>query len=143
MTNVVRSMRVLLRHWRTSGLIVLSIALAVAVNCTIVSLLEALIHPELDMPAPDQLYWVNLYGDRANVMTQARSDSILLSHSAGFALTAWRRNDKNAVVLEHGDSFTPVTSVKVAANFFDVAEIRPLAGRVLDARDIGAQPPSV
>ena len=121
-------------------LVVFSIALAIAVNSTIVSLLEALVYPKMDMAAPDRLYWVNFFGDRAHRLSAVRRDSILTSHGAGFTLTTWRRSDDNAIVLENGDRFTTVTSARVGPEFFNVAGITPVLGRVLSAQDTNADP---
>src|SRR5665213_1422629 len=127
--------RALRRDWRTVALVVFSVALAIAVNSTVVSLLEALIYPSIDMKAPDRLYWLNFYGDRAHQLSATQRDSILAPYGKGFDLTTWTRSKTNATVLENGDRFTAVTSVRIGPEFFNVAGITPLQGRVLTPQD--------
>lgn len=137
------NVRAVLRDWPTTMLVVLSIALAIAVNSTVVSLLEALLYPKMDMAAPDRLYWVNFYGDFRHRLTAVRRDSVLLSHGAGFTVATLQWGARNAAVLENGERLTPVTSASVGPDFFEVAGITPLLGRVLAAQDTSANPPAV
>lgn len=134
--------RALIRDWRTVGLVVFSIALAIAANSTVVSLLEALIYPKMDMAAPDRLYWVDFYGDRHRRLSWGQRDSVLLRHSIAFDLGYWSRGIE-PVVLENGKAFTAVTAVQSNPAFFKVASITPVQGRVLVREDSGAQPPRV
>ena len=132
--------RALLRNWRTTALVVLSIAMAIAVNSTVVSLLEALIFPKMDMSAPERLYWANFYGDFKHRLPAAQRDSILRSHGASFTLSTWGRARTDGTVLEYGDRFASVTKAQVGPAFFDLAEITPVSGRVLTAADTNANP---
>jgi putative ABC transport system permease protein len=132
--------RALLRDWRTATLVVFSIALAIAVNSTVVSLLEALIYPRMDMKAPDRLYWVDFYGDYKHQMSDAKRDTILSRHAAGFSITTWADGRENGVVLENGDRFTSVRQAVVGPAFFELAGITPLSGRVPTPQDTSASP---
>jgi predicted permease len=143
MTISFPTLRALRRDWRTVALVVFSIALAIAVNSTVVSLLEALIHPKMDMRAPDRLYWVSFYGDFAHRLPAAARDSILLSHSSSFTLTTWAEGPDNAVVLENGERYTAATSALTGPGFFAVAGITPVRGRALTPQDTSIDPPAI
>lgn len=131
--------RALLGEWRTTALVVLSVALAVAVGSTAVSLLEALIYPKLDMAAPDRLYWVNFYGGRENRLPASKRDSIMSLHAKAFESTTWERIGSQ-ILLENGERFVAVAGVRAGPRFFEVAGITPAQGRILTAKDTNASP---
>src|SRR5471032_1240681 len=57
--------------------VILSLALAIALNTTMYSVLDAFMHPRLDMRAPERLYWVRFYGDyKGHVDMRARDAAL-------------------------------------------------------------------
>jgi len=135
--------RALLRDWRTASLVVFSIALVVAVNSTVMALLEAFLYPKLEVREPNRLYWVSFYGDYRYRLRAAQRDSFLMRHSRAFDLTTWHRSAPSEIVLENGERFTAVTGVRAGPHFFDVAGITPVMGRVLTPADTSGDPGTV
>ena len=48
------------RHPGFSLVAVLSLALAIALNTTMYSVIDALVNPKLDIQDPDRLYWLTI-----------------------------------------------------------------------------------
>ena len=69
------------RHRGFSLVAVLSLALAIALNTTMYSVIDALVRPKLDMRSPDQLYWLRIWGDIRGRVDGATRASML---SSGF-----------------------------------------------------------
>ena len=51
------------RHPGFSLVAVLSLALAIALNTTMYSVIDALVNPKLDVKDPEGLYWLTIWGD--------------------------------------------------------------------------------
>src|SRR5688572_14187051 len=61
--RVAQSLRLLKRHKRFSAMAVACLGLAVGLNTTMYSVLDAIISPRLDIRDPEQLYNLYYYGD--------------------------------------------------------------------------------
>ena len=59
--------------------VILSLALAIALNTTMYSVLDAMTHPRLDMRNPDRLYWIRFFGDYKLRVDHKSRDAALAS----------------------------------------------------------------
>src|SRR6185295_351825 len=93
--QVGRSARLLLKHRGFSAVAVTSLALAIALNTTMYSMLDALVSPRVDMRDPQQLYSVSYFGDYRRRVDQETRNSLLKSGFRSYealtsaSLTAW------------------------------------------------------
>src|SRR3954464_4649431 len=89
------SARLLLKHRGFSAVAVASLALAIALNTTMYSMLDALVSPRVDMRDPRQLYSVASFGDYRRRVDQETRNSLLKSGFRSYealtssSLTAW------------------------------------------------------
>jgi hypothetical protein len=72
-----------------ASVVILSLALAIALNTTMYSVLDALIHPRVDIRDPDQLYMIRLYGDYHGRVSLAERDSAVRSGVRNIEAAAW------------------------------------------------------
>ncbi len=115
---------------------ILSLALAIALNTTMFSVLDAMINPRLDMREPNQLYRLTVRTiGRADVDDATRASLI----SAGFKtyeeVTYHDQNFLQQGAVEFGHRYAQVRSATVAPNFFSMLGSRPVAGRLFVSED--------
>ncbi len=117
---------------------VLSLALAIALNTTMYSVIDALVRPKVDMQDPTQLYRLIIWGDARQRVDQATRASLLTTgfgvyESATFTLRS------STMDAELGRRFTEASVSVVAPNYFITLGIRPKAGRVFVDGDFAGQ----
>ena len=56
----------------------LSLALAIALNTTMYSVIDALVNPKLDVQDPERLYWLTIWGDIIEIASTSRPAPRLL-----------------------------------------------------------------
>jgi predicted permease len=129
------------RHRGFSIIAVLSLALAIALNTTMYSVIDALVNPKLDIEDPDRLYVLTIWGDYFHRVDDATRAGLLrtgfntyesatrYSGAGGFA---------RSVALEHGRRYREASVAEVAPNFFGVLGARPIAGRTFVDEDLNA-----
>jgi putative ABC transport system permease protein len=118
--------------------VVLSLALAIALNTTMYSVLDALIHPRIELRDPGQLYVIRLYGDYHMRTSAADRDAALRSGLPSIeAVTSFDAMDRSAI-LEGGGHVAEGPITAVATNYFDVTGPRLLAGRTFVPSDSSA-----
>lgn len=122
--------------------VILSLALAIALNTTMYGVLDALTHPRLDMRSPERLYWIRYFGDYKHTVDNAGRDSALATGMrtyesvtrTGLVIAA------RGTMIERGQNFHEGVVAGVGPNYFDVVGPRVLAGRTFIASD--AESPS-
>src|SRR4051812_14478768 len=118
------SARTLRRQPGYSVVVVLSLALAISLNTTMYAMLDALIHPRVDIRDPDHLFKIRMYGDyRFQVSTHQR-DSLLRAGAPSIESIAWydpvSGTGPRGTVVEAGDRAEDVGVTVVSHDYFDL-----------------------
>jgi putative ABC transport system permease protein len=142
MNRLLDSLRIVLRHKRFAALAILSLSLAIALNTTMYSVLDALIYPKVDMHEPERLYTLGYYGDYSTRMTAEEKYEGIKALSSLEAVGGRVRNfgmtDDNLV--ERGSKVMEANIVTVTDNFFTLIGVRPVYGRLLSPADASTEP---
>jgi putative ABC transport system permease protein len=123
------------RHRGFSIVAVVSLGLAIALNTTMYSVLDAMINPRVDVSHPEDLYSLSVWGDRfGKISLQQRAD-ILRSASTILTETATFDGGRDGAMLEHGRRLRRGGVAHVSPNIFRFLGIRPAAGRAFSDAD--------
>jgi len=134
------SLRLLGRQKRFTALAVASLAIAVALNTTMYSVLDAMISPNLSIREPERIYTIEYFGDYRRIvpeqeklegMRQLKSFAMLGVQSTFFF---------GAHAATSGSRSRDARVATVSPNYFDLLGVRASAGRLLTGRDVGAAP---
>ena len=109
---------------------VLSLALAIALNTTMYSVIDALVNPKLEVTDPDRLYWLTIWGDYRNRVDEPTRAALLrdgFNTYEGITLYTSPRGASRQVAVEHGRHYAQGSVAVVAPNFFSVLGARPTA----------------
>ena len=90
------------RHRGFSIVAVVSLGLAIALNTTMYSVLDAMINPRVDVSHPEDLYSLSVWGDRRGKITLQQRADILRSASSILTETATYEGPRDGAMLEHG-----------------------------------------
>ncbi|MEO7086298.1 MAG: FtsX-like permease family protein [Gemmatimonadaceae bacterium] len=118
--------------------VVVSLALGIAVNTTMYGVLDALIKPRVDMRDPSRLYRAAFFGDYHWTVSNQARDAALMTGLHSYESITRSEQGFGDQLIEHGERarMTPVEGV--AANYFDVLGVQPLAGRTFIGADSAA-----
>jgi putative ABC transport system permease protein len=132
-----RSARTLRKQPVFTTVVILSLALAISLNTTMYGVLDAMIHPPLDVRDPDQLYWIRFYGDYQFKVDNRARDAALTSGMHGYsAITSKGAGiGSGFALIEHGANVVEGSIDGVGENYFDVIGPRVLAGRTFVQAD--------
>jgi putative ABC transport system permease protein len=139
------SIRMALRTLRKqpgfTTVVVLSLALAIALNTTMYGVLDALINPRVDIRRPEDVFSVRLYGDYRNRVSTAQRDSAVRAGLRNIEAVALEDNGFGArSTLEAGNNFVEGGVSHVSYGYFDLIGPRVIAGRTFIAADVDASP---
>lgn len=140
--SVRQSLRVLARHKRFTALSVLSLGVAIGLNTTLYSVLDAMLNPALEMRDHRDLYRISFYGDMRRLVPQEEKDRMLAALPIVADLAASSVNHSGNLA-ERGKVFRAVRVANVSPNYFSVVGVSPLHGRLLTRADIGVSPAPV
>ncbi len=126
------------RHPGFTIVAVLSLGLAIALNTTMYSVLDAMISPTLDMREASDVYGIALWGDTRHRVDDATRASLLRSGLHAFQEVSFEKMDRSAVAVEYGRQYKLSASAIVEANYFAMLGAHPLAGRYFGDADITA-----
>jgi putative ABC transport system permease protein len=134
------SFRTLVRHKRFSALAIVSLSLAIALNTTMYSVLDALIDPHVAMREPKRLYSLSYYGDfRRRVLDQDKAEAMrTLTFAEGMAKSLPNFAANN--IVERGALTRDARVKNISANYFALLGNQPSAGRLLSGADVNAEP---
>ena len=121
---------------------VLSLALAIALNTTMYSVIDALVNPKLEVTDPDRLYWLTIWGDyRQRVDERTRAALLRDGFNTYEGITLYRgpSGTSRQVAIEHGRHYAQGSVAVVAPNFFTVLGARPISGRAFVDGDLNAE----
>ena len=143
MDRIRPSLRTLVRQKRFALMAILCLGLAIALNTTMYSVLDGLIRPRSEVVDPERLHEVTWFGDYRQTIPMHEKDAALRSTAfqEGVAATYYPRAEDR--IVEHGAQLREAHTRVVSPNFFALHGLRPLAGRLLDARDSTTQPSPV
>src|SRR5439155_27358393 len=120
--HIRHSLRTLARHKRFSALAILSLAIAIALNTTMYSVLDALIYPKLAMKDQSRLYEIHYLGDyKGRVSKEEKMQTILAMKSfAGITRDIPTFGFGSAPVVERSDKSSSARVRTVSPNYFEV-----------------------
>ena len=130
-------LRTLRRQPGYTSVVVLSLALAISINTTMYSVLDALVNPRIDMRDPSGVYTVRLYGDYKGHVSRAQRDSMLRSGLQNIEAVAWV-NGVSGVrgnTIEAATAYTEGSINTVSAEYFDLIGPKLIAGRLFSPAD--------
>lgn len=134
------AIRTLGRHKGFTIVAVLSIAIAIALNTTLYSVLEAMLAPRINARRPDQVYGVYYFGDRFNRLGPNDVANAVAARMKSFdglsGSRVWARWRAEPLV-ENGRRYMRAMPMEVRTNFFDFLGTQPMEGRTFLARDEG------
>jgi putative ABC transport system permease protein len=132
--HVRQSLRLLARHKRFSALAIVSLGLAIALNTTMYSVLDALISPKSAMRDPDRLWTLVYIGDYKQVISVPELNDAYRSLSFVENATGARQSQGEHAAERNG-ALREVSVLMVAPNYFAVTGLRAVSGRVLGPGD--------
>jgi putative ABC transport system permease protein len=109
---------------------VLSLALAISLNTTMYTVIDAMVRPTLAMREPDRLFSVVFYGDRKGRIDRAAAAALIRSSRRTIEATTYTTRGFFAVAVEHGSQFASAGVSFVGPNYFQVLGVVPLRGRL-------------
>ncbi len=117
------------RHRGFSLVAVLSLGLAIALNTTMYSVLDAMLDPRVDVSHPEDLYSLYAFGDRFGRISAKQRADLLRSASGVIVATTAVNTRFDGAMLEHGHRLRRGTVATVAPNIFQFLGVRPAQGR--------------
>jgi len=136
------AIRTLKRHKGFTTVAVLSIAVAIALNTVMYSLMDAMLDPQVSARNPELIYSIAYFGSRERPNPPgdvARAVAARLSAFEGLTgsrryTSSWRAEP----VAENGRRYMRVDAVVVQPNYFEFLGTQPVEGRTFVARDENA-----
>ena len=127
--------RTLLRHPTFAITATLALALAIAVNTTMFSVLDAMMNPRIGATHPEQLYSVRHFGFVGYRLATSALDQALESGGKTYSAFTGSRGYMNGGVVERGGHEQQADIEIVRSNFFAVMGVAPLAGTLVPPPD--------
>jgi predicted permease len=122
-------LRIIRRSPGFSAPVVLTFALGIGVNTAIFSVVDAMVLRPLAVAHPDRIVRIfnedPAHADRGTMSSWLEVDRFR-SDSGAFAAVA--ASDRRAVIVKHGDEARLLLANVVSDNYFDVFQVRPVAG---------------
>ena len=136
-TSVRVALRTLGRHRGFTIVAVLSLAIAIALNTTMYSVLDAMFAPHVSARLPENLYTLRYFGDYQQRLSPGSIERALKANVRGYeGVTGyWPYGFPSQPLAENGTAFRRVRPSIVWPNFFDLLGTPPLQGRTFLPRD--------
>jgi predicted permease len=123
------AIRALRQHRAITAVAILSFSLAIALNATMYSMLDALINPRVEMRAPERLFWLDYRGDARHRVPDAMMDSLIAACTrACDGVAEYKQLYVTSLIAAGARSHTGDV-VGVSVNYLTVAGIRLEEGR--------------
>jgi putative ABC transport system permease protein len=130
--------RTLIRHPTFAITATLALALAIAVNTTMFSVLDAMINPTIGAGHPEQLYTLRYFGYYGRNLGQSAPDLALAAGGKTYSgYTTGGYYFGGSGVVERGDLNRHAAVSMVAPDFFRFLEVAPLEGTITPPSDPG------
>jgi putative ABC transport system permease protein len=125
-----------------TAVVVLSLGLAIALNTTMYAVLDALIHPRVDIRDPASLYRIQFFGDYHGHVSNAQRDS-LLSLTPSIEAVAWYNGGTfiSPRPLRAYDQFAEAPVAIISRQYFELMAPKLVAGRIFARGDEEAETP--
>lgn len=137
-----RALRLLRRSKRFAALAILSLGVAIALNTTMYSVLDAMINPKLTIHEPERLFEAPYFGDyRRRLPVRERNREIMeqLGFHAGAAGFGYGEAGfpygDGSNTIERGARLRSARVLTVTPNYFGLLGVRAIGGRLLAAGD--------
>lgn len=141
--HVTLAVRSFARHPGFTITAILSLALAIALNTTMYSVLDALVNPDIFARDQSRLYRLLVYGDPRHRVGDAARIAMLREMAAVTSGMTYVAGGPAAMGAEYGNRYAQVSSNTVAPNYFDVLGIGPTRGRSFTAADMASEMPPI
>lgn len=135
--QVRQSLRTLARHRRFVATAILCLGVAIALNTTMYSVLDALLKPRSDIRNPEQIVRFDYFGDYKQLIPRAEKHAGFLSLSFHQGVAA-SRPSWDDVIAERGSRVREVWTQIITPNWFAFHGLRAAEGRLIDERDLDA-----
>lgn len=129
--------RTLLRHPTFAITATLALALAIAVNTTMFSVIDAMMNPKIGARNPEQLYSLKYFGRIGNRVDFAERDRILAQGGRTYSAITGSGFYGMGAIVERGSFARPANVIIVRPNYFATMGIAPLQGTLSPASDQG------
>ena len=125
-----------------TAVVVLSLGLAIALNTTMYAVLDALIHPRVDIRDPALVYRIQFFGDYHGNVSSARRDSLLLL-APSIESVAWYNGITfvSPRAIRAGDQFAEAPVASISRQYFELMGPRVISGRLFVRGDAEAETP--
>jgi len=136
------AVRTLAKQPGFTTVVVLSLALAIAINTTMYSVLDALIKPRVDIRSPEDVFVIRMYGDYKHRVSREQRDALLRSGLKNVVAVAWvdAIGAYTRQTLEAGANYTEGRVKAVSPEYFPLIGPKLLAGRLFNDSDVSATP---
>ena len=134
--------RALLRQKTFAITATLAMALAIAVNTTMFSMLDAMINPSIGAREPERLFYIQYFGDprhRVDFTANERAVDAAVGAQDGYTAISSTTN----AAAERGGHVTAANVASVRVNFFPTIGVTPLAGRLIPGADLASSSSSI
>lgn len=128
-----------------TAVVILSLALAIALNTTMYSVLDALVSPRVDIRRPEDVWIVRMYGDYRSRVSLAEREAALRSGLRNVETVAWvdAINEYRKQIFEFGSRLAEGSVRGVGIEYFDLIGPQVVAGRTFRPDDLNAAPKRV
>ncbi|HEX3867361.1 MAG TPA: ABC transporter permease, partial [Gemmatimonadaceae bacterium] len=128
------------RHPGFSATAVVSLALAIALNTTMYSVIDAMVSPKTDVRDPDRVFTLRIWGDYRHQVDDATRASLVREASNVYEEAAFSSQwGVFGLAVEYGKRYQGASGIIVAPNYFHLLGIAPIAGRTFVADDVDAE----
>jgi putative ABC transport system permease protein len=134
--------RTLAKHAGFTSVAVVSLGLAIGLNTTMYSTLDALINPKVSWREPGQLFGVGFYGDRRRQIDPREKIAMLRGVAEIEGITGTWNPDIDALLESDRAHRTGAIAV-VAPSYFELLGVRARRGRTITQADVGASTPGI
>lgn len=132
-TTVRVALRTLARHKGFTTVAVLSLAIAIALNTTMYSVLDAMIRPHINARNPENIWWVRFYANDMRKLDYANVERALQAGAKGFdgvTGTDFIPGKFTGTLVENGSHYKRVGVTIVRPNYFSFLGSQPQQGRL-------------
>jgi len=139
------ALRTLGRHRGFTVVAILSLAVAIALNTTMYSVLDAMIRPKIGVRKPENIYWLRYFSNDSRHDDPAAIERALRVRAPGFEGVSGSDRSAFAMrepLIENGARYKRTGPLVVRPNFFQFLGTTPIEGRVFAPADSVATPPA-
>lgn len=132
------AMRTLGRHKGFATVAILSLAIAIALNTTMYSVLDAMIRPHINARNPENIWEVRFYANDARKLSYANVERALQAGATGYdgvTGTDFIAGRYNGTLVENGSHYKRVHLTIVRPNYFSFLGSQALQGRLFAPYD--------